>query len=1080
GIKIFADTGGEAAHNTISGSYAIGNGSWDGTKGGGIGIFNSFDNEITGCGIGVDYSTPPLFHVDVNGNAVDGLDIMSGSHDNRIGTGGTGNTIVDNGMHGINISGSGCTNNDVMSNNIGIDTTGTTTYGNNGWGILVDAGAGNTDIGSGSTADGNMIGDNGYSGSGCGGVKLDGSSGNRIEGNSIGVGDLLQDFGNSGNGIEINDGCNNNRVEANNVAYNSGNGVTVIDDSQGNEIRANATWGNGILGIDLNPNKDMPNDPVTYVYLTPDSPNLYMPFPTITEASTGPTTGEGVVSGTAIADSQVDVFYADNGPGQFGEGEIFIGSATADGAGDWSITGIAFLPGEQFVTATATATAPDSTINTSEFSENFLVSDEIPPTGSIAIDSGAAATNSLDVTLNMTCLDNVSASTDCEMLVSNYADFSGATWEPVPGTAFDKEWTLLAGDDGDRTVYVKFRDEALNESETYDATIALVTQPPAGSVVINGGAAYTRVSGVTLTITCTDAYYTPAQCEMLVSNNADFSGATWQAYSGTLSWNLLAGQGNKTVYIMFRDPLGNESGAYSDSIKVDATAPTGSVVINGGSTHTDVPDVKLTLAATDPYCPVSGIEMQVSNYSDFEGASWAPLVTSLDWNLLPGRGTKTVYVRFRDLAGNVSGGFSSSIQYLSTTWYLAEGSTAWGFSEYVSVQNPNDTQITVSVTYMTNSGPVAGGDIILPALSQTTINPADQLGQQDFSTKFECSEGKTFAVDRTMVWTGPGAASPEGHCSVGVESPAELWYLPEGTSGYGFETWLLIQNPNDSETNVEITYMIEGGTPKTVNRTIPAKTRRSYSMKEDIGEQNASIQVKADKPVIPERAIYRNDRREGTDSIGTVTAANDYYLAEGTTAWGFTTWILVQNPNAQAVDVDITYMTPDGLVAQPSFSIPANSRMTVKVNDIVENSDLSARVHGSRPIIAERSMYWDNGTGEAGHDSIGMPALHTTFYLPDGWSAGGHETWTLIQNPNGSDVEVQITYMTPDGTGNQTFKDVVKANTRKTYNMADKLVDSRAAIMVTTLTPGKKIIVERSMYWNNKGAGTDTIGGFTD
>jgi hypothetical protein len=34
--------------------------------------------------------------------------------------------------------------------------------------------------------------------------------------------------------------------------------------------------------------------------------------------------------------------------------------------------------------------------------------------------------------------------------------------------------------------------------------------------------------------------------------------------------------------------------------------------------------------------------------------------------------------------------------------------------------------------------------------------------------------------------------------------------------------------------------------------------------------------------------------------------------------------------------------------------------------------------------------------------------------------------------------------------------------------------------MVTSKTSGKKIMVERSMYWNSRGAGTDTIGGYGD
>ena len=52
-------------------------------------------------------------------------------------------------------------------------------------------------------------------------------------------------------------------------------------------------------------------------------------------------------------------------------------------------------------------------------------------------------------------------------------------------------------------------------------------------------------------------------------------------------------------------------------------------------------------------------------------------------------------------------------------------------------------------------------------------------------------------------------------------------------------------------------------------------------MAEDIGAKDASIKVVSNIPVIPERAMYRNNRREGHDSIGTAQAASDYYLAEG-------------------------------------------------------------------------------------------------------------------------------------------------------------------------------------------------------
>lgn len=228
-----------------------------------------------------------------------------------------------------------------------------------------------------------------------------------------------------------------------------------------------------------------------------------------------------------------------------------------------------------------------------------------------------------------------------------------------------------------------------------------------------------------------------------------------------------------------------------------------------------------------------------------------------------------------------------------------------------------------------------------------------------------------------LTWTGKDALSPEAHNSIGVTSPEKTWYLPEGSTNWGFECWLLIQNPGNSDATCQVTYMIEGGSPVTVTKHVAANTRATFDVADDIGANDASIKVTSDVPVIPERAMYRNQRREGHDSIGTTQSARDYFLAEGTSAWGYTTYVLIQNPNT-------------------------------------------------------------------------------------------------------SDVEVQVSYLTSDGTGNVAFTDTVKANTRKTYKMNDRLPNARAAILVNSLTAGKTVNVERSMYWNSRGAGTDTIGGFSD
>lgn len=175
---------------------------------------------------------------------------------------------------------------------------------------------------------------------------------------------------------------------------------------------------------------------------------------------------------------------------------------------------------------------------------------------------------------------------------------------------------------------------------------------------------------------------------------------------------------------------------------------------------------------------------------------------------------------------------------------------------------------------------------------------------------------------------------------------------------------------------------------------------------------DASIKVTSDVPVIPERAMYRNSRKEGHDSIGTTTPAADYFLAEGTSDWRFTTYVLVQNPNESPATVTVTYMADDGAHPQEPFTMDPNSRKTIRVNDALPSKDFSTQVHADKPIIAERAMYWGDGTpqGESCHDSIGMALAHKTFYLPDGQTSNGRETYTLVQNPNSVEVTVEAQY----------------------------------------------------------------------
>ena len=81
------------------------------------------------------------------------------------------------------------------------------------------------------------------------------------------------------------------------------------------------------------------------------------------------------------------------------------------------------------------------------------------------------------------------------------------------------------------------------------------------------------------------------------------------------------------------------------------------LALNSCSVPTGTPNVTLQLSATDD---VSGVgSMLIGNRADFYCAGWENYATSKAW-WVPEGATTTVYVKFRDNAGNVSAPVSAT------------------------------------------------------------------------------------------------------------------------------------------------------------------------------------------------------------------------------------------------------------------------------------------------------------------------------------------------------------------------------------------------------------------------------------
>jgi len=186
---------------------------------------------------------------------------------------------------------------------------------------------------------------------------------------------------------------------------------------------------------------------------------------------------------------------------------------------------------------------------------------------------------------------------------------------------------------------------------------------PTGSITINNSAAYTNSTAVTLTLSCTDS---GSGCSQMRFSNNNVTYSTAETFVITKAWTLDSGDGTKTVYAQFKDYAGNWSGAYSDTIILDMTAPITSAS-GGGYTFgnwTTTSSVSVTLSGDDG--TGSGVASGYPQYCTDTTNTCTPGTSYTGaFNITCSSGsTCTRYVRYRstDNAGNTEAIKSSQVK----------------------------------------------------------------------------------------------------------------------------------------------------------------------------------------------------------------------------------------------------------------------------------------------------------------------------------------------------------------------------------------------------------------------------------
>jgi hypothetical protein len=160
---------------------------------------------------------------------------------------------------------------------------------------------------------------------------------------------------------------------------------------------------------------------------------------------------------------------------------------------------------------------------------------------------------------------------------------------------------------------------------------------------------------------------------------------------------------------------------------------------------------------------------------------------------------------------------------------------------------------------------------------------------------------------------------------------------------------------------VQRAFYLEDGRLLTGSEQVDPGSRKTVYLNHEMGDiGGAAAYFSSSDPFIAERSIYwgANGWIEGTNVIGSTVLAAEWHMPEGTESDTWDTFLLLLNPTAAAVSVDVTVFIEDlGAFTAPVDMRPviaAQTRKTINMRDFLTQMEQAG---GFSPgTLADRSF----------------------------------------------------------------------------------------------------------------------------
>jgi hypothetical protein len=466
----------------------------------------------------------------------------------------------------------------------------------------------------------------------------------------------------------------------------------------------------------------------------------------------------------------------------------------------------------------------------------------------------------------------------------------------------------------------------------------------------------------------------------------------------------------------------------------------------------------------------------------------------------------------------------------SPTWYFAEGKVGQGFTEFLTIQNPDHVNsCSVSIQYLLSTSTPAPKTITVAPNTRWTEGVNSDLNTAASSTTYQAvstivtvtntSTCKGVVAERPIYFTNFKGIS-SGTDALGATHTGTDFYFADVSSLPGYNSYITILNPpNGIAATITASYYNINSLLGTDTLIVQPGTRGTILPK-NFGQRVATL-VHSSTQVVVERPTYFNNYSTGNAQhvsgsasvVGAPAPATDWRFAEGYTGGQFQENLVLANFATSAASGTLVLEYDNGSTLTAPIIVNAQDVVTIDVNATTNNrlgtcsptpcalsQSVSAEITmSSGAIVAEREMFFhynhfDRVTGltvnaQGGTDVTGQsgPAAASAYSFAEGYTNAGFDEWLTVQNPTGNKETVWVTLVNGVSHSYQ-FYIVVGAQTRATVNINDVVVQNLLhpndgvggyeVSMTVQTTDGSVFVAERPMYWNYSGTqgGSDVIG----